>query len=120
LRRFDLLAGTSIGGIIALELAAGRSATEIKSCFEANGTRIFSDRPAPRHWWGKGSDFARSLWRPKYDNTNLRAVINDLVGEGAVIGGLSTPVLVMTLNVSKGQRLVIRKDAIDFIESLRY
>ena len=99
---FDLVAGTSIGGIIALGLGAGRSAAEIKSVFETNGTRIFSGRPAPRHWWEKGRDFMRSLLSPKYDSANLRAVISDLVGADRLIGDLITPVLVTALNVSKG------------------
>jgi patatin-like phospholipase/acyl hydrolase len=46
-RHFDLLAGTSVGGIIALGLAAEIPAHTIKEAFEQNGTAIFSGRPAP-------------------------------------------------------------------------
>jgi len=52
-RNFDLLAGTSVGGIIALGLAAEVPAAEIKSAFERNGTAIFSERPAPTTRWGR-------------------------------------------------------------------
>jgi len=38
---FDLIAGTSIGGIIALGLAAGRSASDIRDAFIEHGPRIF-------------------------------------------------------------------------------
>ena len=42
---FDLLAGTSVGGIIALGLAAEHPAEKIKSSLELNGIQIFSNRP---------------------------------------------------------------------------
>ena len=45
---FDLIAGTSVGGIIALGLSAGRSASEIKEAFLEDGHNVFSsDRPPP-------------------------------------------------------------------------
>lgn len=40
---FDLIAGTSVGGIIALGLAAHKSAGEIEAAFLEHGARIFSD-----------------------------------------------------------------------------
>ena len=43
---FDLLAGTSVGGIIALGLAAETPASDIKESFESNGSRIFSLKPS--------------------------------------------------------------------------
>lgn len=46
-RCFDLIAGTSVGGIIALGLSKEIPATEIKSAFERHGPLIFSSRPAP-------------------------------------------------------------------------
>ncbi|HKJ73572.1 MAG TPA: patatin-like phospholipase family protein [Alphaproteobacteria bacterium] len=42
---FDLTAGTSIGGIIALCLAREITAARIRDAFLDNGTEIFSDRP---------------------------------------------------------------------------
>lgn len=45
---FDLLAGTSIGGIIALGLAAGTSAAEIRDAFLENGEAIFGKRQPER------------------------------------------------------------------------
>ena len=46
-RRFDLLSGTSIGGVLALGLAAEVPVAKILASFECNGVRIFSNRPAP-------------------------------------------------------------------------
>ena len=38
---FDLITGTSIGGILALGLASGKSARELKQAFEDNAQHIF-------------------------------------------------------------------------------
>ena len=44
-RYFDLICGTSTGGIIALGLAAGLSATEVLEFYRAHSSEIF---PRPR------------------------------------------------------------------------
>lgn len=105
---FDLLAGTSIGGIIALGLAAGRSAKEIEEAFESNGTRIFSDRAAPTTNMGRLLDHSRSLFSPKYDGVALRETIAEIVGEGTLIGDLKHPVIVPTVNLTKGSPQVFK------------
>ena len=38
---FDLITGTSIGGILALGLASGKSARELQTTFEENAPKIF-------------------------------------------------------------------------------
>ena len=53
---FDLIAGTSIGGIIGLGLALEKPMSSILGAFEKHGKRIFSDRPAPKGWFYKGVD----------------------------------------------------------------
>src|SRR5262245_17669170 len=65
-RHFDLLAGTSVGGIIALGLAAEVPATAIKAAFARNGTKIFSARPSPQTSLGVFRDVMRSFFKPKY------------------------------------------------------
>src|SRR5712692_1755798 len=72
---FDLLAGTSIGGIIALGLAAEKPADQIKAAFEQDGTSIFSSRPLPKIWVTEFIDFWRSFFSAKYDNKVLREML---------------------------------------------
>ena len=62
---FDLMAGTSIGGIIALGLAAERPAIDIKSAFEKNGSKIFSDRPASTGKIRELLEFCSSIQKSK-------------------------------------------------------
>ena len=107
-RNFDLLAGTSVGGIIALGLAAEVPAAEIKSAFERNGTTIFSGRPAPTTWWGTARDLTRFVAKPKYQADALRSTIADLVGSETRIGDLKHPVMVPAVNLTKGRPQVFK------------
>jgi patatin-like phospholipase/acyl hydrolase len=64
---FDMFAGTSIGGIVALGLAAGRSATDIRDAFIEHGPRIFPNRPpkSKTAWIGRVvQDLPSPLYRP--------------------------------------------------------
>ena len=107
---FDLLAGTSVGGIIALGLALERPAEEIKAAFEEAGSRIFSNRPAPTTWLGKKRDFMRSFFSPKYDGVALRETIMKVVGRETRIGDLVHPVIVPGVNLTKGRPQVFKTD----------
>ncbi len=102
-RHCDLLAGTSIGGIIVLGLAAEIPAATIKAAFERNGPAIFSNRPAPSGRLEALRDFARLVLKPKYQADALRNTIIELVGEDTRIGDLKHPVIVPTVNLTKGR-----------------
>ncbi len=105
---FDLLAGTSVGGIIVLGLASEQPAAKIKTSFEHNGARIFSERPAPRTRLAEAKDFLRSVMSSKYDGQWLRRTIVDVVGEETLIGELKHPVLVPTVNLTKGKPQIFK------------
>lgn len=105
---FDLLAGTSVGGIIALGLAAERPASDIKELFESNGSRIFSDRPAPTTKIGELSNLVRSFNSPKYDGVALKETIVSVIGEGMLIGDLKHPVIIPAVNLTKGKPQVFK------------
>ena len=73
--RFDLIVGTSTGGIIALALGLGVSPVEILSIYLEHGDRIFPQAGRARHEW------LRRLLRPRYDAAGLRAALNDRFGD---------------------------------------
>ena len=108
--RFDLLAGTSVGGIIALGLAAEKSADEVKSAFERDGAKIFSNRRAPRTGLGELVDFFRSFRSAKYGNDALRRTIVQILGEETLIGDLKHPVMIPAVNLSKGKPQIFKTD----------
>jgi hypothetical protein len=70
---FDLIVGTSTGGIIALGLGLGLSASEMLEFYEKYGPSIFAGH---RRWRGM-----RSLGFVKYDRAPLEFALNEVFGE---------------------------------------
>src|SRR6516162_3737699 len=68
---FDLLTGTSTGGIIAIGLAMGATAEEISRFYETEGPKIFPKRDGIQQWLGR----VRDVFRPKFSSQGLRAAI---------------------------------------------
>ncbi|WP_405141980.1 CBASS cGAMP-activated phospholipase [Sphaerisporangium sp. NBC_01403] len=83
---FDLIAGTSTGGIIALGLGLGLSPREILTFYTDHGPRIFRDRSRMRG--------VRHLFRAKYGSGPLRAALTEVFGDRTF--GESTKRLVIT------------------------
>lgn len=83
---FDLIAGTSTGGIIALGLGLGMSPREILRFYTDRGPRIFRDRSRLRG--------ARHLLRAKYSSEPLRGALGEVLGDRTF--GESTKRLVIT------------------------
>ncbi len=99
--RFDMITGTSIGGILALGIALGIPMKTIAAAFADRGEAIFSARPAPRSQIGGLLDLARMITGPKYTGIALRATIEGLVGEHT-LADLQRPCLVPAVNMTKG------------------
>ncbi len=76
-RCFDMIAGTSTGGIIALALANGMTAKQALGIYEARGARIF---PAAKGLRGLARLF-RWARRPKHDQAVLRDELLDVFGD---------------------------------------
>jgi hypothetical protein len=91
---FDLIAGTSTGGIIALGLGLGFGAAELLEFYETLGPRIFGGNRARlwlRHW-------ARS----KYGSEPLRRALQDKFGDRR-IGDSKTRLVIPSMNVETGK-----------------
>jgi patatin-like phospholipase/acyl hydrolase len=107
-RQFDLIAGTSIGGIIALGLAAGVSAIEIARAFREGGSAIFSNRPAPQGAIGKFRELLKSARRARYPTQPLARVVTRLVGNELKVGELKQRVMVPSVNMTKGRPQIFK------------
>ena len=79
---FDLIAGTSTGGIIGIALALGHSASEILNLYEKRGPEIFGqDRDALGNFLGRRLRGIRWLYRNKYGSEALRDALQDVLGD---------------------------------------
>jgi hypothetical protein len=92
---FDLVCGTSAGGLLALGLAADIPAIELKALFEDQGSRIFGSRS----WLRRALGF---WWQAKHSSDGLRAVLQDRFRE-MTVGDLKHRVLVPAVNYSTGR-----------------
>jgi len=80
-RRFDLLAGTSIGGVLALALAYEVPMARLVQLFDAHGAAVFSARHLPQGTMGRLLDLSRSVLGPKYSGQALRLALESELGE---------------------------------------
>lgn len=91
---FDLICGTSAGGMLALGLADEVPAKELKELFEKQGGRIFGSRSLSRRFLG--------YWlTAKHDSAGLRETLTERFQDGT-IGDLKHRVLVPAVNYSTG------------------
>lgn len=99
--RFDLICGTSTGGIIALALALGRPVSEISALYETHLPRIF------------GSAMRRFGWianfRPRYRSEALREAMQAFFGE-LTLGELRTDVCVTAVSLVNARPHLFHSD----------
>ncbi|TQT61977.1 CBASS cGAMP-activated phospholipase [Xanthomonas perforans] len=94
-QHFDLICGTSAGGMLALGLANEIPASELKDLFEKHGGRIFGSRSLARRLLG--------FWFiAKHTPDGLREVLAERFGE-TTLGDLKHPVLIPAVNYSTGK-----------------
>jgi Patatin-like phospholipase len=100
-RYFDLIAGTSTGGIIAIALAMGVPARDVLKLYEDLGPGIFDQdhdgiSGVLTKLYRKARWFA---WGPKYSTDRLEAALKDVLGERK-IGDAITRLMVPAWNAS--------------------
>ena len=80
-RRFDLLAGTSIGGLLALALAYEIPMARLVRLFTEHGSAVFPSRALPSGALGRLLDLSRSVRGPKYSGEALREALQAEIGD---------------------------------------
>lgn len=107
---FNLITGTSIGGIIALGIAAGISLDTIEETFISRGKHIFpkpivrrdSRLPMPLQRLGGLYRKFRAIFRPIHDAKGLHDVLTDLFGDMEVQHLKKANVAITSANLSTG------------------
>ena len=97
-RRFDLIAGTSIGGILALAIAFEIPMSRMTRLLAEHGADVFSTRSLPTGALGSLLDMSRSVMGPKYSGTALRQSLLAEFGTHC-LGDLAHPVVVPAVDV---------------------
>ncbi len=96
---FDLIVGTSTGGLIALGLGLGHSAEEILEFYRSHGPRIF-----PSSIIGDRGRWVRQvLWSSKYRAGGLQTAVIDLLGEKTLLGASKSRLVIPAFNVTRGE-----------------
>ena len=106
-RRFDLLAGTSIGGLLALALAYEIPMARLVRLFTEHGSAVFSSRALPSGALSRLLDLSRSVIGPKYSGEALREALQAEIGDKRLADALH-PVVVPAVDVGLCQTKVFK------------
>ncbi len=106
-RRFDLLAGTSIGGLLALALAYEIPMRRMVRLFTEHGPAVFSSRALPSGAVSRLFDLSRSVLGPKYSGEALREGLQADFGDKRLADALH-PVVVPAVDVGLCQTKVFK------------
>jgi predicted acylesterase/phospholipase RssA len=106
-RRFDLIAGTSVGGILAVGLGYELPMRQMLALFLERGSQVFSQRALPRGAMSRLIDLTRSVLGPKYDGVALRAALTDFLGEATLNTALHS-LVIPSVNVTRSQTKVFK------------
>ncbi|MEM9617927.1 MAG: CBASS cGAMP-activated phospholipase [Pseudomonadota bacterium] len=108
---FDLIAGTSTGGIIAIALAMGIPAREVAELYEKHGPEIFAqNKKGLSAWlskWHRTTKWA--VWGPKYETSSLRQALEGVLGNRR-IGEAKTRLMVPSWN-GRAKKVYVYKTA---------
>jgi patatin-like phospholipase/acyl hydrolase len=95
---FDLIAGTSTGGIIAIGLAMGLRASDLLDLYEHRGPEIFGQGRGPiKDFLADKLRLGRWLFKNKHDAHALQAVLTKVLGEKR-IGDAKTRLIIPAWN----------------------
>lgn len=94
---FDLIAGTSIGGILALAVAFDRPMDTLIKAFREAGPKIF---PPKAKWAG--------LMGSRYDTAPLSEVIDAVLPIGATLADVRHALVIPALNLTTGKQQIFK------------
>lgn len=106
-RRFDLVAGTSVGGLLAMALAFEVPMAHLVELFVQRGQEVFSSRGLPGGTIGRLFDMARSVRGPKYSGEALRRELAQHFGK-KTLGDALHAVVVPAVDVGRSTTKVFK------------
>lgn len=104
---FDLIAGTSTGGIISLGLGLGLTTEAICDFYQTDGRQIFP--PLPKSTAGSWWRFARGLQSPVLNHAELEEALKRCFGD-ALLGESESRLVIPAFMVPKTEIAVFKTD----------
>ncbi|RBA24361.1 CBASS cGAMP-activated phospholipase [Herminiimonas fonticola] len=101
-RRFDLVCGTSIGGIVALAVAFEIPMEKVVKVFMEDGEKIFPPERRAANARFEKWDLYTHLDKARYDSKPLRDAITKLVPADALLKDAVHPLAIPAVNVTQG------------------
>ncbi len=103
---FDMICGTSTGGLLALGITRGIPCKQIARFYEEHGPLIF---PYENWFRRKWRWFSQVCLGTKYDNTKLKAALKELLGDYQTMKDANHLMCIPSFNVTKGRPSVFKK-----------
>lgn len=103
---FDMICGTSTGGIIALGITCGIPCEQIARFYTDHGPLIF-----PRGNWRKRTfrRLRQAFFGTKYGNANLKNILNEFLGDHRMMTSANHLMCIPTFNITQGRPTVFKK-----------
>lgn len=105
-QHFDLVAGTSTGGILAAAVGLGIPARNIVDLYRKHGQTIFP-RAASRRWDRITRVFGEGFSAPKYSPAGLESSLTRIFGD-RTLGELAKPTIIFSYNVFTREPVVFK------------
>lgn len=116
---FDLIAGTSTGGIIAAAVAAGEPASRIVKFYKERGPRIFQRQTFGFFWdlcawplnWlvlGRFGLDLQSIVKPNYGSDDLAGALKEVFGDRTIGDITRSRLLLTSVDLVQGQTVVFK------------
>jgi len=107
---FDMICGTSTGGLIALGLSNGMAAADLAKLYLERGKEIFPTAENRQLRWlqRKVIQFAtQTFFRGKFSNKNLKAILQETFGD-TTLGELQNLVIIPSFNLTSGMPRIFK------------
>ncbi len=101
---FDMICGTSTGGLIALGLSSGHSANDLENLYYTRGNQIFPTYELGIPRWFQRSVlhfFTQTFFYGKFTNKKLKKILEDTFGNTR-LGDLDNLVCIPSFNLTSG------------------
>lgn len=108
---FDLICGTSTGGLIALALSLRKKAREIADFYEKRGENIFPYIGKIERLY---AFLKQTFWYGKYNDDVLRANLEEFLGADTRMQDAKTLLCIPSFNLTHGEPIVFKKPHGDY------